>query len=39
MSVLQYATIVKQDIDQLLAVRFIEYLGEATWLSPTIVVP
>jgi hypothetical protein len=30
---------VKQDIDRLLVVRFIEYVEEATWLSPIIVVP
>jgi hypothetical protein len=32
-----YATIVKQDIDKLLAVGFIEYVEEATWLSPIVV--
>jgi hypothetical protein len=34
-----YATTVKQDINKLLAVRFIESLKEATWLSPIVVVP
>jgi hypothetical protein len=34
-----YATVVKQDIDKLLAVGFIQYVEEATWLSPIIVVP
>jgi hypothetical protein len=29
-----YATITKQDIDKLLATRFIEYVEEATWLDP-----
>jgi hypothetical protein len=26
-----YATIIKQDIDKLLATRFIQYVEEATW--------
>jgi hypothetical protein len=34
-----YATIVKQDIDKLLATIFIQYVGEATWLSPIGIVP
>jgi len=34
-----YATTVKQDIDKLLATRFIESVKEATWLSPIVVVP
>ncbi len=34
-----YVTIVKQDIDKLLAIGFIEYVEEATWLSPIVVVP
>jgi hypothetical protein len=29
-----YAAIVKQYIDKLLAIRFIQSLKEATWLSP-----
>jgi hypothetical protein len=29
-----YATIVKQDIDKLLAVGFIQFVEDATWLSP-----
>jgi hypothetical protein len=36
---LNYATIVKQDIDKLLAAGFIRSIEEATWLSPIIVVP
>jgi hypothetical protein len=34
-----YVTVVKQDIDKLLTIRFIEYVKEATWLSPIVVVP
>jgi hypothetical protein len=34
-----YATTVKQDIDKLLIVGFIEYVEEATWLSPIVLVP
>jgi hypothetical protein len=34
-----YVIAVKQDIDKLLASGFIEYVEEATWLSPVIVVP
>jgi hypothetical protein len=34
-----YVIVVKQDIDKLLATRFIEYIKEATWLSPTVIVP
>jgi hypothetical protein len=34
-----YATIVKQDIDKLLTTGFIQYVGEATWLSPIVVIP
>jgi hypothetical protein len=34
-----YATTIKQDIDKLLAARFIQYVEEATWLSPIVVVP
>ncbi len=33
-----YATIVKQDIDRLLVVGFIEYVEKATWLSPIVIV-
>jgi hypothetical protein len=36
---LDYATIIKQDIDKLLIVKFIEYVKETTWLSPIVVVP
>jgi len=34
-----YATIIKQDIDKLLAIGFIQSIEEATWLSPIMVVP
>ncbi len=34
-----YATIVKQDIDKLLTVGIIQFVEEATWLSPIVVVP
>ncbi len=34
-----YATMAKQDIDKLLAVGFIEYVEEAIWLSPIVVIP
>jgi hypothetical protein len=34
-----YATTIKQNIDKLLAVGFIEFIKETTWLSPIIVVP
>jgi hypothetical protein len=34
-----YATLVKQNIDKLLTSRFIEFVEEATWLSPIILVP
>jgi hypothetical protein len=34
-----YAIIVKQDIDKLLAIRFIEFVEETRWLSPIVVVP
>jgi hypothetical protein len=36
---LNYATTIKQDIDKLLAIRFIQPVEEATWLSPIVVVP
>jgi len=35
----KYATMVKQDIDKLLAIGFIEYVQETTWLSAIIVIP
>jgi hypothetical protein len=35
---LNYATIVKHDIDKLFVVGFIKLLEEATWLSPMVVV-
>ncbi len=34
-----YVTLIKQDIDKLLATGFIEFVEEVTWLSPIIVVP
>jgi hypothetical protein len=34
-----YAIVVKQDIDKLLVVRFIEFVEKTTWLSPIVVVP
>jgi len=34
-----YATIVRQYIDKLLVVGFIQSIEEATWLSPIMVVP
>jgi len=34
-----YVTIVKQGIDKLLAVGFIESIEKATWLSPIVLVP
>jgi hypothetical protein len=34
-----YATTIKQDIDKLLVVGFIQSIEEARWLSPIMVVP
>jgi hypothetical protein len=34
-----YVTTVKQDIDKLLTPGFIQFVEEATWLSPIVVVP
>jgi hypothetical protein len=34
-----YVTVVKQEIDKLLAIGFIEFVKEATWLSPIVIVP
>jgi hypothetical protein len=34
-----YDTIIKQDIDKLLVARFTQFIEEATWLSPIIIVP
>jgi hypothetical protein len=34
-----YVIVIKQDIDKLLATRFIQSIEEATWLSPIVVVP
>ncbi len=36
---LNYTTIMKQDLDKLLATRFIALVEEATWLSPIVVIP
>jgi hypothetical protein len=33
-----YATIIEQDIDKLLVAKFIQFIKEATWLSPIIIV-
>jgi hypothetical protein len=34
-----YVTLVKQNIDNLLTVGFIEFVKEDTWLSPIVLVP
>ncbi len=34
-----YVTTTKQNINKLLVARFIEYIEEATWLSPIVIVP
>jgi hypothetical protein len=34
-----YATTIKQDIDKLLVVGFIQSIKEVTWLSPIVVIP
>jgi hypothetical protein len=34
-----YATTLKQDVDKLLVARFIDYIEEATWLLPIVVIP
>jgi hypothetical protein len=34
-----YAIIIKQDIDKLLAIGFIQSIEEVTWLSPIVIVP
>jgi hypothetical protein len=36
---LNYALVVKQDLDKLLVIRFIEPLDQFTWLSPIVVIP
>jgi len=33
-----YVIAVKQDINKLLVIRFIQYVEEATWLSPIVVI-
>jgi hypothetical protein len=35
----KYVTVVKQNIDKLLVVGFIQFVEEATWLSPIVVIP
>jgi hypothetical protein len=35
----KYATTIKQDINKLLITKFIQYVEDATWLSPIIIVP
>ncbi len=34
-----YVTTIKQDIDKLLAVGFIQSIEKATWLSPIVIIP
>jgi hypothetical protein len=34
-----YVIVVKQDIDKLLATKFIQFVKEATWLSPIETIP
>jgi hypothetical protein len=34
-----YVITIKQDIDKLLAVGFIQSIEEATWLSPIVIIP
>ncbi len=34
-----YVIVVNQNIDKLLAVRFIQFIEEVTWLSPIVIVP
>ncbi len=34
-----YAIAIKKDINKLLAIRFIQSIEEATWLSPIVVIP
>jgi hypothetical protein len=34
-----YVTTIKQDIDKLLIIGFIQYVEEATWLSPIVTTP
>jgi hypothetical protein len=34
-----YAIVIKQDINKLLAIKFIQSIEKATWLSPIVVVP
>ncbi len=36
---LNYATLIKQDSDKLVVVGFIQFVKEAIWLSPIVVVP
>jgi hypothetical protein len=34
-----YVIVVKQDINKLLAIGFIQYVEEVTWLSPIVIIP
>jgi hypothetical protein len=34
-----YVTVIKQDINKLLTFGFTQYVQEATWLSPIVIVP
>ncbi len=34
-----YVMIVKQDVDKLLATKFIKFIEEATWLSIIVIIP
>jgi len=34
-----YAIVINQNIDKLLAIKFIQYVEEVTWLSPIVIVP
>jgi len=34
-----YVTTIKQDIDKLLAVGFIQSIEKTTWLSPIVIIP
>ncbi len=36
---LNYIIVIKQNIDRLLATRFIQSIGKATWLSSKVVLP
>ncbi len=36
---LNYVTLVKQNINNLLTIGYIEFVEEATWLSPIVLIP